>query len=416
MLSKADIVIEKTNILYFKHTLGLWAFNRRLAFIAIFFILNSCASMNESRVNPRNWFGDEEIDPPTELMAIEREVSLRRIWSASIGKGQGDVYNSLTPALDGEMLYAASANGVVAAHSAVDGALVWSTNLDIQLTGGAGIGSGLVFVASEDARVIALDQNSGEISWSAPVSSEVLSAPNARGDVVVLQTVDEKLIALSVEDGAQRWTYETTLPALTLRGSSTPVISSSGLVLAGFSNGTLVAVNASDGVWRWEERVAVPEGEYDIDRVIDIDGDLLVDGQRIFASSYQGNLMALDIETGRIVWGLEASSYHGLAQGFGNLYYVDDESQVFAVRDNTDEVVWENFDLKFRPLTAPLSFNNFVAVADFEGYVHLLSQIDGRIVGREQIDSSGVRSNLLSANGLLYAYGNSGRLSAYRIE
>jgi outer membrane protein assembly factor BamB len=314
------------------------------------------------------------------------------------------------------MIYAASANGVVAAHSAIDGDLVWNTNLGVQITGGAGIGSGLVFVASEDAKVIALDKNSGDISWSAPVSSEVLSAPNAKDDVVVLQTVDEKLIALSVEDGSQRWTYETTLPALTLRGSSAPVISSSGLVLAGFSNGTLVAVNASDGVWRWEERVAVPEGEYDIDRVIDIDGDLLVDGQRIFASSYQGNLMALDIETGRIVWGLEASSYHGLAQGFGNLYYVDDESQVFAIRDNTDEVVWENFDLKFRPLTAPLSINNYVAVADFEGYVHLLSQIDGRIVGREQIDSNGVRSNLLSANGLLYVYGDSGRLSAYRIE
>ena len=363
-----------------------------------------------------NWFGDEEIDPPTELVGIDREVLLRRVWSASIGKGQGDVYNSLKPVLDGNMIYAASASGVVAAHSAIDGDLVWSTNLGVQITGGAGIGSGLVFVASEDAKVIALDKNSGDISWSAPVSSEVLSAPNAKDDVVVLQTVDEKLIALSVEDGSQRWTYETTLPALTLRGSSAPVISSSGLVLAGFSNGTLVAVNASDGVWRWEERVAVPEGEYDIDRVIDIDGDLLVDGQRIFASSYQGNLMALDIETGRIVWGLEASSYHGLAQGFGNLYYVDDESQVFAIRDNTDEVVWENFDLKFRPLTAPLSINNYVAVADFEGYVHLLSQIDGRIVGREQIDSNGVRSNLLSANGLLYVYGDSGRLSAYRIE
>ena len=416
MQSKADTVIDKKNVLYCTRMFLFGSGHKRLALTAFFFVLNGCANLNESRVNPRNWFGDEEIDPPTELVGIDREVLLRRVWSASIGKGQGDVYNSLKPVLDGNMIYAASASGVVAAHSAIDGDLVWSTNLGVQITGGAGIGSGLVFVASEDAKVIALDKNSGDISWSAPVSSEVLSAPNAKDDVVVLQTVDEKLIALSVEDGSQRWTYETTLPALTLRGSSAPVISSSGLVLAGFSNGTLVAVNASDGVWRWEERVAVPEGEYDIDRVIDIDGDLLVDGQRIFASSYQGNLMALDIETGRIVWGLEASSYHGLAQGFGNLYYVDDESQVFAIRDNTDEVVWENFDLKFRPLTAPLSINNYVAVADFEGYVHLLSQIDGRIVGREQIDSSGVRSNLLSANGLLYVYGDGGRLSAYRIE
>ena len=88
------------------------------------------------------------------------------------------------------MIYAASANGVVAAHSAIDGDLVWNTNLGVQITGGAGIGSGLVFVASEDAKVIALDKNSGDISWSAPVSSEVLSAPNAKDDVVVLQTVD----------------------------------------------------------------------------------------------------------------------------------------------------------------------------------------------------------------------------------
>jgi outer membrane protein assembly factor BamB len=65
--------------------------------------------------------------------------------------------------------------------------------------------------------------------------------------------------------------------------------------------------------------------------VIDIDGQLLVDGSRVLASSYQGNLMALDVNTGRIVWGREASSYHGIERGFGNLYYVDDEGIITAV-------------------------------------------------------------------------------------
>ncbi len=137
------------------------------------------------------------------------------------------------------------------------------------------------------------------------------------------------------------------LPALTLRGTSSPVFATGGKVLAGFSNGTLVAVEASDGVWSWEERVAVPEGQYDIDRVIDIDGQLLVDGSRVLASSYQGNLMALDVNTGRIVWGREASSFHGIERGFGNLYYVDDEGVITAVRDNSEDVVWENSDLNF---------------------------------------------------------------------
>ena len=218
------------------------------------------------------------------------------------------------------------------------------------------------------------------------------------------------------EDGEQRWTYETTLPALTLRGSSSPVITPSGKVIAGFSNGTLVAVEADNGVWSWEERVAVPEGQYDIDRVIDIDGQLLLDGSRVLASSYQGNLMALDVNTGRIVWGRAASSFHGLERGFGNLYYVDDEGVLTAVRDNSEDVMWENSDLKYREVSAPRAIGNYVAVADFEGYVHLISQIDGHIAGRIRADSDGVRASMLSANGLLYVYGNSGKLTAYRLN
>ncbi|GIT64245.1 MAG: hypothetical protein Ct9H300mP22_6450 [Gammaproteobacteria bacterium] len=67
-------------------------------------------------------------------------------------------------------------------------------------------------------------------------------------------------------------------PALTLRGTSSPIITTDGSVIAGFSNGIVVSVAAEDGVWSWEERVAVPDGEYDIERVIDVDGDLLLDG------------------------------------------------------------------------------------------------------------------------------------------
>ena len=170
-------------------------------------------------------------------------------------------------------------------------------------------------------------------------------------------------------------------------------------------------------MWRWEERVAVPDGRYDIERVIDIDGDLLLDGSRILASSYQGNIIALDAVTGRIVWGLEnASSYHGLTQGFGNLYYCDDEGHVVAIRDNTEDVVWENEDLQYRSITAPTAITNYVAVADFEGYIHLISQIDGRIVGRTQLDGDGIRANLLAVDGQLIAYSNGGRLAAYSLQ
>jgi outer membrane protein assembly factor BamB len=72
--------------------------------------------------------------------------------------------------------------------------------------------------------------------------------------------------------------------------------------------------------------------------------------------------------------------------------------------------------LYYRGLTAPATIGNYVAVADFEGYVHLLSQIDGRIVGRTQIDDDGIRANLLVNSGMLYVFSNSGSLTALTLQ
>jgi outer membrane protein assembly factor BamB len=378
--------------------------------IFLAFMLAGC-----SNLNPMNWFSDDESEQPAELLEIAEEVDVRQRWSVNVGNGQGDQYIVLTPAVDGDVIYAAAENGAVVAVDANSGDVIWRNRTREIITGGVGAGNGMVMFGTHDAEVLVLSQEDGSLLWRASVSSEVLSAPQTNGDIVVLQTVDDKLIALEAASGEQRWIYEATLPALTLRGTSKPVFVS-GAVIAGFSNGTMVAVSADDGIWRWEERVAVPQGRYDIDRVIDVDGDLLVDNNIVLATSYQGNLMGFDVESGRIVWGMEGSSYHGLAQGFGNIYVCNDRGHVIAIRSNSDDEIWRNETLDLRRVTAPTSFGNYIAVADFEGYVHLLSQVDGRIVGRIQVDGDGVRSKMIASNNTLYAFGNSGRLTALAIQ
>ena len=104
------------------------------------------------------------------------------------------------------------------------------------------------------------------------------------------------------------------------------------------------------------------------------------------------------------------------AQGFGNLYYTNDESHVIALRNNTDEVVWESNALRLRSVTAPRTLGNYVAVADFEGWLHLLSQVDGHFVSRVNVDGDGVRAPLVTDNDTIYVFGNSGRLTAYSIR
>jgi len=357
-------------------------------------------------------FSDDKTEQPAELTDLDEEVNLTRRWSVNVGDGQGEYYSQLHPAIDRDMIFAASANGTVVAIKRATGDVEWRVRSDKSISGAVGAANGLVLFGTREAEVVALDQFSGRELWRTSVSSEVLSAPQTNGAIVALQTVDGKLIGLDAVTGKQTWIYESTVPALTLRGSSSPIITGN-VVISGFSNGMVAAVNATNGFLLWEERVAVPQGRYDIERVIDVDGDLLLVGNTVFASSYQGNLMAFDVQSGRIVWGTEASSYHGMAQGFGNTYYVDDKSQVVAIRNNSEEVVWENKGLRLRRITAPLTIGNYVAVSDFEGYLHLLSQVDGHFVGRTRVDNDGVRGNMVVDNDTLYVFGNSGRLAAY---
>ena len=75
-------------------------------------------------------------------------------------------------------------------------------------------------------------------------------------------------------------------------------------------------------------------------------------------------------------------------------------------------------DLLFthRGLSAPAIWGDKLAVVDAEGYLHLLSQVDGRFVGRQRIDSDGLRARPLVVGNMLYVYGNGGKLEALTIK
>ncbi len=353
--------------------------------------------------------------PPAELPDIQEEVRLDAQWSRSVGNGQGDLYNLLTPAVDGERLFAADAEGVVMALDRLNGDVFWKVDLELPVSGGVGAGYGLVLVGTLKGEVVALDSSSGEERWRARVTSEVLSAPATNGDVVVVQTQDDRLIGLDASTGEQRWIFENSPAVLTLRGTSSPVVTNR-LAIAGLSTGKVIALDTQRGIPVWEQRVAVPQGRSELERVVDIDGSLLLSGGTLYVVTYQGKVAAIDIDSGRQLWQREASSYVGLAQGFGNVYVSQAGGSVESIDERSTSALWNNDALARRQLSAPEVFSSYVAVGDLEGYLHLLSQVDGHFVGRKKIDGDGLRARPLVVGDWIYAYGNSGKLVALTIR
>lgn len=114
--------------------------------------------------------------------------------------------------------------------------------------------------------------------------------------------------------------------------------------------------------------------------------------------------------------GRKLSAFGALSAADGNLFLTQSDDSVIALKMATGRRFWENRQLGYRRVTAPVVLGDNVVVADGEGYLHLLNASDGTFVGRERIGGDGVRNPMLSDGETLYVLTNSGRLRAYQIE
>ncbi|MGR6872561.1 outer membrane protein assembly factor BamB [Pseudomonas sp. HK3] len=401
----------------------------RLLFVLLLVSLAACSSNDKK---------EQEDLGPKALQGIDEEIQLSQLWRHQVGNGMGKAYARLQPVIDGGFIYVASANGLVEALSLESGNLVWKQNVDAEITAAVAVHDGKGYVATANGDVIALNTIDGKEIWRKNIKSEVLSVPVVQGDDIALQTVDGKLHVIDAENGKSRWSYDSNLPNLSLRGTSQPIFHG-GSVIAGFASGKVVGLNTKNGMVLWQERIGIPAGRSELERLVDVDGRLLVKDDTLFVAGYQGHVMAIDLRNGKAMWKREASSYHGPLNGLGNIYLVSADDHIVAIDDQSTNEVWLQADLEARQLSEPVLFANHIAVTDFEGYIHLIKQLDGTIVGRDQLVrpplpwvrtgsygikhpsrqfdyDDGIRTRLLAQGDYLVAISNSGYLSVFKLD
>jgi outer membrane protein assembly factor BamB len=371
--------------------------------------LGACSSINPFSGN------DSNLIPPEALTDITPSITVDTVWNRNIGASAGRRYLRLRPAVVDGKVYAAERGGDVNAFDVKTGDELWEYATDTPISGGPGVGDGMVVVGTSDGEVVAIRADTGKLAWKRRASSEVLAAPAIAAGVVVVRTQDGKVAGFAVNDGTPLWVYDRAVPALSLRGTSSPVIAQN-TVLAGFDNGLLVALTVADGQLLWESRIATPSGRSELERLVDIDADPLVDEDVVFVVTFQGRVAAVELLTGKVLWRRDMSSHSGLGLSDKNLLITDAESFVWAIDRDSSASVWRQDKLARRALTAPTQFGKHVVVGDFEGYVHFFDQADGRIAARVHVDSDGLAAAPVAVGDLLLIYGRGGTLSALRIQ
>lgn len=375
-------------------------------------LLSGCSTL--SKWTSSLFGGADNAEPPAELIEIADPMPLKKLWKTSVGVGYDKQFVNLVPAIYNDQMFIADRKGRVVALDAETGKKNWQVKTKVAISAGPGAGSGLVLVGTSNAEVLALSTDDGTLLWKADVSSEVFSVPQVDLDKVIVQTVDGNISALDIDSGEQLWVHDRSIPVLTLRGTSTPAVEG-GLIVAGFANGKLVGLSAEKGFPVWEVSIAIPQGRSEIERLVDIDGDPVIIGGVVYVTTYQGHIAVIEAQTGNQGWQRDMSSHVGLGVDFSQVYVTDDESNVWALSRSTGASEWKQGELINRKLTAPEPFDDYVAVGDLEGYVHLLSRYDGSIKARARVDNKGIQEKPLVKDGILYVYGNSGKLAAFTL-
>ncbi len=350
---------------------NVFRFCRYLVLLVTVLFISACAD-------------DDNVDQPTELEPFYSKYFLDITWHNSTGEGAGDQYLFLYPLILKDIAVTTSRDGVLSIIGLKTGEFEQEIELDATISAGVGGNEAVWLLATRDAYVIAIDAKTRSERWRTRVPTEVLSKPIIYQDTVVIRTIDGKILSLNLDTGKIRWQYQRAIPDLTLRGTSEPVIARD-KIFVGLADGRLIAISPENGEVVWDVALAIPAGRSEIQRLVDIDGDAQIYGRVLYAASFQGRIAAIDVDRGQFLWARDFSTHTGIILDDKTVFSSDENGNVWALDRMNGATIWKQEKLAYRKLTRPTIIGDYLAVGDFEGYVHLLSRYDGHFVARFQL-------------------------------
>jgi outer membrane protein assembly factor BamB len=380
---------------------------RKLVGVGVLALMAGCSTF--SSLNP--FASKPKGNQPAPLVELKGSMAVRTAWKLDIGKSQSYHFS---PALSGNTVIVAGADGNIARVEAVSGRQLWRIKAGTGLTAGVGTDGNLVAVGGAKGQLLAFDMD-GKALWKAQLSSEILSAPAVGQGIVVARSIDNRIVGFDARTGEKKWTVQRVAPPLTLRNAPGMVIADKDVIVAQ-PGGKLLSLILATGAPRWEIEVGVARGATELERVTDIGGTPVVFENDVCAVAYQGRVGCFDLATGSARWTRDLSSEVGVAVDQRFAFAADDKGSLSALNRDGGASAWKNDKLAYRRLSTPVSYGRAVAVGDYQGIVHFLSREDGAFLARVTLDSSAVTGTPLVAGSNLIFQTQNGTVAAIAVE
>ncbi|PIR20493.1 MAG: hypothetical protein COV45_05450 [Deltaproteobacteria bacterium CG11_big_fil_rev_8_21_14_0_20_47_16] len=309
------------------------------------------------------------------------------------------------PTFVDNIIYVGSASGHIYAIDRLRGRKIWRSEVRGPVYGGIAYQDNTLYFGDGKGFVYAMDATAGKELWHAEMGSDIMCTPLVSGNMVFFTTMSGHLLAIDRTTGGRIYQTlrRTSTGEFSVRGSSSPV-QWQNLIIAGFSDGTLVAFDQASGSKVWEYtlgNMAQP--------MQDVDGTPLLIGDVVIAASINGSLAAIQAKTGQVQWSAPIDSPNDVIYEDGVLY-AEGKGKLYALNPTTGSIIWKQ-RLDTAEASTPARINGTIFDISTHDKSYWVNDSSGEIIHTRFI-GKGSFSKPLVVGTTLYVLTNRGDLYA----
>ena len=354
-----------------------------------------------------------------------------KLWEARIAGSTNKQRIAASPVVADNRLFVVDTDAVVTAFAADTGARLWSASIgstgkDFKASlfgGGAGVDGNVVYATSGVGDVAALNVADGSVIWKVKPAGPLRGAPTIAFGGVYVISQDNQIFALNAANGEVQWQATASMEAGSVFGAASPA-AGQGTIVAGFSSGEVQAYRYENGRDLWEDALARTSMALSVSTLTDVDADPVVDRGRVFALGQGGRMASYELVTGQRSWEI---SIAGISTPYvvGEwVYAMTDDGKLLCVARANGKVRWLQQLARFRvetekkkkdPIrwTGPILAGGRLIAVNSEGVLAEFSPTDGSPLGTTEFKSS-LSQPPVVANNILYVLADDGTITAWR--
>ncbi len=366
--------------------------------------------------------------PDHAMHHLKVATNITEVWRVDVGAGSGGDRRLLSaPVVADGTVYAVDVNFVVSAYDASDGARRWRFDPEVPKNdreafgGGVAHDGGRIFLTTGFAMIFAIDAANGQEIWRRATSGPIRAAPTATGGRIYVITIDNEITAYNAANGETLWSHAGFAEAAGLLGGASPAVSGS-TVVAPYSSGEIYALRVENGRVIWFDNLAALRRLDQISSLTDIRGRPVIDRGLVFAISHSGRMVAIDQRTGGRAWDRNIGGVEMPWVAGDFIFLITNDSELVGLTRRGGRVRW------IRPLprfedaknredlihwSGPVLVSDRLVVVGSYGEALSISPYTGEILGRVKLPA-GTSLAPIVAGGTLYIITDKAQLIALR--